>query len=92
MFEGEAIKPQRDSDAADEGGVILADQEHGGQLQLMRLNRYDCRLPEIGKGASGTLRQTIPLMGIARDVLRIALQVAGRYSAKRASKSFSNSG
>jgi len=29
VLEGQLIKPQRNRDAADEGGVVLADQDHG---------------------------------------------------------------
>jgi hypothetical protein len=29
VFEGKAVKPERDSDATDEGRVVLADEDHG---------------------------------------------------------------
>jgi hypothetical protein len=29
VLERQAVKPERNRDAADEGGVVLADQEHG---------------------------------------------------------------
>jgi hypothetical protein len=29
VLEGEAVQPQRNRDAADKGGIVLADQEHG---------------------------------------------------------------
>ena len=41
MPEGQAIRPQRNRHAADEGGVVLADQDHG------------CSLPEIPGRATG---------------------------------------
>jgi hypothetical protein len=28
VLEGDAIEPHRDGDAADEGGIVLADQDH----------------------------------------------------------------
>jgi hypothetical protein len=28
MLEGQAVEPQRNRDAADEGGVVLADENH----------------------------------------------------------------
>jgi hypothetical protein len=32
VLEGKTIKPHRNRDAADEGGVVLADQDHLGYL------------------------------------------------------------
>jgi hypothetical protein len=34
VFEGETIQPQRNRDAADEGGVVLADQDHGRRYPI----------------------------------------------------------
>jgi hypothetical protein len=34
VFESEPVEPERNRNAADEGGIILADQEHGSRSPL----------------------------------------------------------
>jgi hypothetical protein len=40
MLEGQAVEPQRNRDAADEGGVVLADQDHFGCGRPLKAKLY----------------------------------------------------
>jgi hypothetical protein len=37
VLEGQTIEPHGDGDAADKGGVVLADQDHGASLSTRHL-------------------------------------------------------
>src|SRR6476620_207203 len=62
MRVGDAIEPHRDGDAADEGGIVLADQEHGAP-PFHTHNRHTPRrrsiqyaaAPRFGRNCSGIL-------------------------------------
>src|SRR4051794_35520057 len=57
VLEGEAVKPQRNRDAADEGGVVLADQEHGfALLWLLDEGRAD-QFPRQGRSSASEIME-----------------------------------
>jgi len=68
VLEGEAIKFERDRDATDEGGVVLADQEHESRSSIVgsawpsvqrECTRPATKILQIGyaKCSSATLRR-----------------------------------
>jgi len=62
MLEGQSIKPQRNCDPADKGGIVLADKDHGIKDTLLRCIKQANGTPSLlivilrESGVSSTLR------------------------------------